>query len=241
MKTKKTFIETKDKKLIPVYYTKKKDFYTNTKKKIILVIEEIFGVNDNIKKICKKISKYNYLTISPELLFRSKNTDFNQDINILRKKANDISDDKILNDINTVIKWAIKKFKTEKIGITGFCWGGRITWLYSYHYKNIKSSVVWYGRLTDIKNNKHPIHPLNIGDKIFIPVLGLYGDKDSSIPIKIVHEMQEKIKQNKKNKSKIIIYNNAEHGFFADYRSSYNKEIAKKAFKKMLNWFNKYI
>ncbi len=238
---KKKYIKTKDKKLLPIYYIEKNNLSLNEEKKIILVIEEIFGVNKNIKKICKKISKHNYITIAPELLFRSKNLNFDQDINTLRKLANNIKDIKVLNDINTLIKWVNKKFKTNKIGITGFCWGGRITWLYSYLYNNIKSSVVWYGKLNDIKNKKHPIHPLDICEKINIPVLGLYGNKDNSIHLNTIKEIKKKIKINKNNKSKIIIYKNAEHGFFADYRPSYNKKISKKAFKKMLSWFNKYI
>ncbi len=240
-KIKKINIKTKDKNLLPVFYYKPKNFSYFKKKKIILVIEEIFGVNNNIKKICKKISKHKYLSVAPELLFRIKNIDFKQNINKLRDIVNTLSDKIIINDINKVIKFFKKKYKTNKIAITGFCWGGRITWLYSYFKESkIKTSVIWYGRINDIKNNQHPIHPIDIGDKIKIPVLGLYGEKDKSIPIKLVNKMSIKI--NKKNsESKIIIYKNAQHGFFADYRPTYNKKIAKKSWKQMINWFKKKI
>ncbi len=240
-KIKKINIKTKENNLLPIFYYKPKNFSSFKKRKIILVIEEIFGVNKNIKKICKKISKHKYLSVTPELLFRIKNIDFKKNINKLRDTVNTIPDSIIINDINKVVNFFKKKYKTDRIGITGFCWGGRITWLYSYFktYK-IKTSVIWYGKINDVKNNKHPIHPIDIGSKIKIPVLGLYGEKDKSIPVKLVNKMSIKI--NKKNsESKIIIYKNVQHGFFTDHRSTYNKKIAQKAWKKMINWFKKKI
>ncbi len=231
------YLKTNDNKFIPLYFIKPKKI--NKIKKFIIVIEEIFGVNENIKNVCKRLSLYNYFSIAPELFFRIKNLNFNQNINDLRKIIEKISDNQIISDINCIVSWIIKKFNTDKIGITGFCWGGRITWLYSYYMKNIKSGVAWYGRLINIKNNKHPIHPLDIGDKIKIPILGLYGEKDISIPKENVINMKKKIK--KKKKCKIILYKEAEHGFYADYRQSYNKKIAEKAWIEMINWFNKYI
>ncbi len=239
MKIKKKYIKTKDKNLLPIYLYKPKKFLSS--KKIIIVIEEIFGVNKNIKKICKKISKYNYLSVTPELLFRIKNINFKQNINNLREQVNTLSDKNIISDLIDMINWLKKKYKTNKIGMTGFCWGGRITWLFSYfQILHIKTAVIWYGRLMDIRNNNHPIHPLDIGSKIKIPVLGLYGEKDKSIPINTVEKMIKKITLNNK-KNKIIIYKKAQHGFFADYRLTYNKKIAKKAWKKMINWFKKNI
>ncbi len=235
-KIKKIYIKTKDKKLLPIYLYKPKNF--SFTKKIIIVIEEIFGVNKNIKSICKKISKHNYLSVAPELLFRIKNINFKQNINNLREQVNTLSDKNIISDIIYMINWLKKKYKTNQIGITGFCWGGRITWLLSYFQKShIKTAVIWYGRIVGIKNYNHPIHPLDIGNKIKIPVLGLYGEKDESISLDTVNKMIKKITfKNKKNK--IIIYKNAQHGFFADYRNTYNKKIAKKAWKEMINWFN---
>ncbi len=233
---KKKYIKTKDKNLLPIYYCIPKK--NTSKKKIIIIIEEIFGVNKNIKNICKKISKNKYISVAPELLFRIKNIDFKQNINDLRNKVNTLSDKIIINDIINLIQWLKKKYKTDRIGITGFCWGGRITWLFTYFQTyHIKTAVIWYGRIFGIRNYNHPIHPIDIGNKIKIPVLGLYGEKDESIPLNTVNKMRKKITSiNKKNK--IIIYKKAQHGFFADYRSTYNKKIAKKAWKKMINWFN---
>ncbi len=238
VKTKKIFIKIKNNKLMPIYYAKKKK-----NKKIIIVIEEIFGVNKNIKKFCKRIAKHNYIAIAPELFSTIKNLNFNQNVNLLRIIINKISDKNIYSKLNYLIKWIKMKFKNPKIGITGFCWGGRITWLYTYYnpQKIIKCSVIWYGRLMGIKNKIHPIHPLDIGNKINIPTLGLYGKKDQSIPIDLVKKMYKKIKKNSSSKNKIIIYKHAEHGFYAEYRKSYHKKSAENAWKKMLNWFKKYI
>ncbi len=241
IKIKKKKIKIKNKNLLPIYYCKPKNFSSFKKKKIILVIEEIFGVNNNIKNICKKIAKKKYLSIAPELLYKIKNINFKKNINKLRDIVNTISDNEVINNIDNLVKWVKKKYKTNNIGITGFCWGGRITWLYSYFNKNkIKTSVIWYGRILDIKNNKHPIHPIDIIDKINIPILGLYGEKDKSIPLSTVNKIIKKIKKNNLD-IKIIIYKNAEHGFFADYRPTYNKKIAKKSWKKMISWFKKKI
>ncbi len=237
-KIKKKYIEIKNKDLLPIYYSKKDSFKKSKNKKIIIVIEEIFGVNQNIKEICLRLTKHNYLAIAPELFFRFKNLDFNQNINSLRIKINDLSDLQIISDIEDLIIWVKNKFNTNKIGLTGFCWGGRISWLYSFYKKNINTAVIWYGRLSGEKNNKHPLHPIDIGEKINIPVLGLYGKKDISIPISIVEKMKDKL--NNLNQ-KIIIYPNAGHGFYADYRPSYHKESAEHAWKKMIDWFEKYI
>ncbi len=235
IKIKKKYIKTKDKKLMPIYYSKKKIL---KKKKIIIVIEEIFGVNKNIKNICNKIAKNNYIAIAPELFFRIKKINFNKKTSLLKEIINTIPDNKILSDINNVIKWSKKKYKTKKIGITGFCWGGRITWLYSYFYNtDIKTSVIWYGKLNNVKNNKHPIHPIDIVKKINIPILGLYAEKNKNISISVIKNMIKKINKN----SKIIIYKNTKNRFIFNYKNSYNKNISKKSWKEMLNWFKKNI
>ncbi len=233
LEIKKKIFKTKDNYLLPIFYVKKKNI---KKKKIIIVIEEIFGVNKNIKNIYINIAKKNYIVIAPELLSRIKNINFNQNIKKLRKTINSIPDKYFLYDLNQIIISFKKKYKTNKIGITGFSWGGRITWLLSYFYnQNIKTSVIWYGKLKNKKNNNQLINPIDIINKIKIPTLGLYEDKDKIIPINIVKKTIKKIKK-KKKKIKIIIYKNSNHRFFEN-----NKKISKKALKKMFDWFNKYI
>ncbi len=237
LKIKKKFLKTKDKHLLPIFYIKKKNI---KEKKIIIVIEEIFGVNEDIKKICINIAKKNYIVIAPELLSRIKDINFNQNINRLRETINSIPDRYFLYDLNQIIIYLKKKYKTNKIGIIGLSWGGRITWLLSYFYnKNIKTSVILYGRLKNKKNNNQSIQPTDIINKIKIPILGLYGDKDKIIPINIIKKTIKKIK--KKKNIKIIIYKNSNHGFIRKKKEIYNKEISKKAYKEIFNWFNKYI
>ncbi len=231
----KNNIITKDKKKLPIiYYINKNN--NNKKNKVILVISEIFGLNNHIKYICKKLSKNNYICVSPQLFFRIKNIKFNEDINILRNKINKLSDKIIIKDLNNLIKWIKKKFKTNNIYMIGLSWGGRITWLYSYLNKEkIKKSIVLYGRINNIKDKKHPIHPLDFANNIKIPVLGIYAKNDKIIPKKDIYNF----KKNIKNKNiKLIIYDKCEHSFLDKKSKSYNKNVSKKTWNNILNWFN---
>ncbi len=233
---KKYNIKTKDKKNIPIiiYNNKKKNIKN---KNVILVISEIFGLNNNIKYICKKLSKNNYISIFPQLFYRIKNIKYDENINILRNKINKLSDKIILSDLDYLISWSKKKFNTNNILMIGLSWGGRITWLYSYYNKKkIKKSIVLYGRINDIKNKKHPIHPIDFVNKIKIPVLGIYAKNDEIINKKDIYNFKNIIKN---KKIKLIIYKNCKHGFLDKERKTYNKNISKKTWKNILNWFNK--
>ncbi len=232
---KKYLIKTKDKKKLPIiYYNNNKNNKKN--KKIILVISEIFGLNNHIKYICKKLIKNNFICISPQLFFRIKNITFKEKINILRKKINELSDKKVINDLDNLISWIKKKFKINNISMIGLSWGGRITWLYSYiNNKKINKSIVLYGRINNIKNKKHPIHPIDFVNKIKIPVLGIYAKNDEIITKKEIYNFKNIITN---KKIKLIIYNKCKHGFLDKKRKSYNKYISKKTWKNILNWFN---
>ncbi len=233
-------IKTDKQDYIPIYYTLPIQYKKQKNNKIIVIIEEIFGINEHIKNLCIRLSQNNYISIAPELFFRLKKINFNQDIDILRKIINKLSDHSILSDLKNVIDWIQQKYHSNKIGITGFCWGGRITWLYTAYYDNFQTAVVWYGKLINNINKQQPVHPLQIVQKIKKPVLGLYGTKDNSIPLVTINQMINLINYYTPN-SKILIFKNAQHGFNADYRITYNKEIAKIAWQKMLQWFDKYI
>ncbi len=232
---KNDIVKTKDKKYLPIiYYIKKKN---NINNKVILVISEIFGLNNHIRYICKKLNKHNYISISPQLFFRIKNIDFNKNIDILRSKINKLSDKQIISDLNYLIDWSKKKFKTNNISMIGLSWGGRITWLYSYYNKKkIKKSIVLYGRINNIKNKKHPIHPIDFVNKIKIPVLGIYAKNDEIIPKKDIYNFKNII--NNKN-IKLIIYKNCKHSYLDKKRESYDKNTSKKTWKNILNWLNK--
>ncbi len=238
LKIKKKYIKNKNKSLIPIYYISN----SNNNNKIIIIIKNFYKINNSIKNICKNIYKYNYIIIIPKLLYKIKNNNIsNNNKKKIKNKKNFISDRILLSDINNIINWSKKKFNTNKVGITGFSWGGRLTWLYSYFYDyNIKTSVIWYGKLIDKINNKHPIHPIDIGCKIKIPILGLYSNENKIISINLINKMKKKIKKKNKN-NKIIIFKNQYYNFFNKNKKNYNKKISQKAFKKMINWFNKYI
>ncbi len=231
---KKKKINTINSNLLPIYIYIPDKIKFKKKKKIIIVIEKIFRTNKNIKNICKNISKHQYISVLPKLLYKIKKINFKKNIDKLGEKINFLSDKEIILNIIYLIKWLKKKYKNNKIGIIGFNWGGRITWLLSYFQeKYIKTSVIWNGKISNIKNYKHPIQPIEIIDKIKIPILGLYSEKNNNLILKKIKKIKKKIN----NKSKIIIYQNKQNNTLSN-KLLYNKKITKKTWKKMINWFN---
>jgi carboxymethylenebutenolidase len=209
---------------------------------VILVVQEIFGVHEHIKDICRRLAKLGYLAVAPELYARqgdvSKITDFRE---IISKVVSKVPDAQVLSDLDATVAWAKQSGKgnVAKLGITGFCWGGRIVWLYAAHNKNVKAGVAWYGRLTGDKDELHPKQPLDLVDSLQAPVLGLYGGADMGIPVDTVEKMRAALKQANKP-SEIVLYPDTPHGFYADYRPSYRKEQADDAWKRMQAWFKKH-
>ena len=207
---------------------------------MVLVVQEIFGVHEHIKDICRRLAKLGYLAVAPELYARqgdvSKLSDFQEILKIVRT----VPDVQVMSDLDATVEWAKKsgKANTAKLAITGFCWGGRIVWLYSAHSKDVKAGAAWYGRLVTDKDELHPKNPIDVVIDLNAPVLGLYGGADQGIPVSTVETMRAALKEAKKP-SEIIVYPDTPHGFYADYRPSYRKEQADEAWKKMLDWFKK--
>ncbi|MCY2964681.1 MAG: dienelactone hydrolase family protein [Planctomycetota bacterium] len=207
----------------------------------VLVVQEIFGVHEHIKDICRRFAKLGYFAVAPELYARqgdvSKLTEFNEILKIVAT----VPDKQVMSDLDAAVAWAKKSGKadTEKLAVTGFCWGGRIVWLYSAHNAGVKAGVAWYGRLTNPVDELHPKHPLDIVGDLKAPVLGLYGGADMGIPNDTVEKMRAALKEAKKP-SEIILYPDTPHGFYADYRPSYRKEQADEAWKKLQEWFKKH-
>jgi carboxymethylenebutenolidase len=207
---------------------------------VILVVQEIFGVHEHIKDICRRFAKLGYLAVAPELYARqgdvSKLTAFPDILKIVAK----VPDEQVMNDIDATVAWAKKSGKgnTDKLGVTGFCWGGRIVWLYSAHNPNLKAGVAWYGRLVGMADDLHPKHPVELAGSLKAPVLGLYGGADDGIPVSTVEQMRKALKE-AKQPSEIIVYPDTPHGFHADYRPSFRKKEAEEAWKKALEWFKK--
>ena len=207
---------------------------------VILVIQEIFGVHAYIQDVCRRLAKLGYLAIAPEMFYRQGDVSRLTDIAQIRAIVSKVPDDQVLSDLDATVAWAAKSAKgnIEKLGITGFCWGGRITWLYAAHNYNVKAGVAWYGRLVGDSTALTPKHPIDIAKNLQVPVLGLYGGKDTGISLDTVEQMREQMKGCSAN-SEIIVYPEAPHAFHADYRPSYRQQDADDGWKRLQAWFKK--
>ena len=209
---------------------------------VVLVVQEIFGVHEHIKDICRRFAKLGYLAIAPELYARQGDVSGMKEIpEILSKVVSKVPDAQVLRDLDAAVAWAGKSGlgDARKLAVTGFCWGGRIVWLYAAHNANLKAGVAWYGRLDAPKDELHPAHPLDLVGELKAPVLGLYGGADQGIPNDLVATMREKLEAAGKP-SEIMLYPDTPHGFYADYRPSYRKEQADDGWKRLVEWFKKH-
>jgi carboxymethylenebutenolidase len=207
---------------------------------IALVVCEVFGLQEHIKDICRRFAKEGYLSIAPDFFFRQGDVSKIEKMDEVFKIVSQTPDAQVLSDLDAAVQWAAKnQGSTGKMGVTGFCWGGRVTWLYAAHNPKVKAGVAWYGRLVGDSTALQPKHPIDIAPSLKAPVLGLYGGKDQGIPLDTVDRMREALKK-AGNPSEIIVYPEAGHGFFADVRPSYRKEDAEDAWKRLLAWFRKH-
>jgi carboxymethylenebutenolidase len=205
----------------------------------ILVVQEIFGIHEWIKDVCRRFAKLGYIAVAPSLYARqgdaTKYTDIKKLVEEIVRK---VPDEQVMSDLDATAKWAAANGgNTDKLGVTGFCWGGRVTWLYTAHNPNIKAGVAWYGGLVGKGDDPRPLQPAKLADKIKGRVLGLYAGLDKGIPAADVETMRAALKAAGDTKADIIVYPEAEHGFLADYRPSYNEAAAKDAWAKALDWF----
>jgi carboxymethylenebutenolidase len=207
---------------------------------VILVIQEVFGVHAYIQDVCRRLAKLGYLAIAPEMFYSQGDVSKLTDIAQIRPIVNKAPDDQVLSDLDATVAWAAKSSKgdTQKLGITGFCWGGRITWLYAAHNYNVKAGVAWYGKLVGESTPLTPKHPIDIAKNLQAPVLGLYGGKDTGISLDTVEQMRDRLK-GCNNNSEIVVYPDAPHAFHADYRPSYRQNEAEDGWKRLQAWFKK--
>jgi carboxymethylenebutenolidase len=208
---------------------------------VVLVIQEIFGVHEHIQDVCRRFAQLGYLAIAPELFVRQGNVLNLSSVDEIRKVVAKVPDAQVLSDLDATASWAVKSAKgdAKRLGITGFCWGGRITWLYAAHNPQVKAGVAWYGRLVGDRTALTPQHPVDIATKLSVPVLGLYGGEDTGIPLETVEQMRDRLKLGR-SKSQIMVYPDAPHAFFADYRPSYRETAAKDGWKRLQAWFKQY-
>ncbi len=206
----------------------------------VLVVQEIFGVHEHIKDVCRRFAKAGYLAIAPEMYARQGDVSKLDDIDQIRPIVAKVPDAQVMSDLDAAAGWAAKHGgNPAKLAITGFCWGGRVTWLYAAHNQDVKAGVAWYGRVVGQASKLTPKHPIDLVGDINAPVLGLYGGADGGIPNDTVDKMRAALKAAGK-KSEIHTYPGMPHAFHADYRPSYRKEAADDGWKRLLDWFRKH-
>ncbi len=214
-----------------------------SKPPVVLVVSEIFGAHEYIRDICRRLAKLGYCAIAPDLFARQGDPRQIASIpEILDKITNKTPDTQVISDLDACVAWAASKgADTGRLAVTGFCWGGRITWLYCAHNPGIKAGVAWYGRLVGAATTITPRHPTDLVGELKAPVLGLYGGLDTGIPLETVEAMEKALRQGSAaaKASEIHVYDNAPHAFHADYRPSYRKEEAEDGWQRMLAWFRK--
>ena len=205
---------------------------------VVLVVQEIFGVHEYIRDVCRRLAKLGYLAIAPELYARQVDVSQLTDIQeILSKVVPRVPDAQVLADLDAAVDSAVaERGDGARVGITGFCWGGRIAWLYAAHHSGLRGAVAWYGRLVGQTDPLHPRHPLDAVGELHCPVLGLYGRKDDSIPQETVERMRAAAKAAGKE-VEIVVYPEAGHAFHADFRPSYHKRSAEDGWKRLTQFF----
>ena len=207
---------------------------------VVLVVQEIFGVHEHIKDVCRRLAKLGYLAIAPELYARqgdvSQLSDIGQILGIVRQ----VPDAQVMQDLDATLGWAEQsgKGRADRAAVTGFCWGGRIVWLYAAHNPQLKAGIAWYGRVVGDTSELTPQQPIDLAAGLHAPVLGLYGGADSGIPLDGVERMRAALQaaDAPANRSQIIVYPDTPHGFHADYRPSYRKDQATDGWNRLQAW-----
>ena len=222
---------------VPAYYAMPAG---KTNCPVVLVVQEIFGVHEYIADTCRRFAKAGYLAIASELFARQGDpTKYGEMAKLIAEVVNKVPDAQVMADLDGAVKWAgANGGDVSKVAVTGFCWGGRITWLYASQAP-IKAGVAWYGRLVGAPNDLQPKHPVDVAANLRAPVLGLYGEKDTGIALDTVEKMKAALATGSvaAKASQFVIYPDAPHAFHADYRPSFRKEAAEDGFKRALEWF----
>jgi carboxymethylenebutenolidase len=220
---------------VPVYRAQPEG---RTNLPVIVVVSEIFGVHEYIADVARRFAKLGYLALAPELFVRQGDPSKAATIaDLQRDIIAKTPDQQVLGDIDATLAWAkANGGNPDKMGITGLCWGGRIAWMYAGHNPQLKAAVAWYGRLVGEANAMMPTYPIDIAPSLKVPVLGLYGLKDTGITQDSIARMKEALAR-AGNKSVFVVYPNSGHAFHADYRPSYVEADAKDGFARAIAWF----
>jgi carboxymethylenebutenolidase len=211
---------------------------------VVLVLSEVFGVHEHIADVANRFARAGYLAIAPELFVRQGDAQsYGEVAKLIAEVVSKVPDAQVLGDLDATVAWAgANGGDLARVGVTGFCWGGRQTWLYAAHSKSIKAGVAWYGRIVGTQNELTPKNPIDIAGQLNGPVLGLYGEADTGIPLDGVEKMKTALAAGNANSkaSQFVVYKDAPHAFHADYRPSYRKEAADDGWKRCLAWFKQH-
>lgn len=216
-----------------------------TRLPIILVVQEIFGVHGYIKDVCRRLAKAGYMAIAPELYSRQGDPSRYTEISrLLSEVVSKVPDAQVLSDLDATAAWAGKNGgNAERLGITGFCWGGRIVWLYDAHNPKVKAAVAWYGQLVGDANALRPAQPIDIAAKLNGPVLGLYAGHDENIPQASIDAMKQALAKGEDaaQASTFVVYPDAGHAFHNDRRPGYKADAAQDGWVRALRWLDTHL
>jgi len=208
---------------------------------VVLVVSEIFGVHEHIADVARRFARLGYLAIAPELFERQGDAQSYGEIDkLMSEVVSKVPDAQVMADLDACVAWAAANGgDTGRLGSTGFCWGGRIVWLYTAHQPKLKAGVAWYGRLSGAPSPLKPANPIDLVRRLNAPVLGLYGAEDTGIPLASVDEMKSALAGGNAaaTRSQFVVYPGAPHAFHADYRPSYRKDAAEDGWKRCVAWF----
>ena len=208
---------------------------------VVLVVSEIFGVHQHIADIARRFAKLGYLAIAPDLFARQGDpSTFTSIPDQLKNLVAKVPDEQVMRDLDAWADWAGQRHgDTARLVATGFCWGGRISWLYAAHNPKLRAAVAWYGRLVGDRNPLQPVYPVDIASTLKVPVLGLYGGRDDGIPLASVEAMRSALGKGDSG-STIVVYPDAGHAFHADYRPSYVEADARDGWRRCIDWFRQH-
>lgn len=208
---------------------------------VVLVLSEIFGVHEHIADVARRFAHAGYLAIAPELFIRQGDAKAYTEIGKLMSEViSKVPDAQVMSDLDATLAWAgANGGDLKRVGVTGFCWGGRQVWLYTAHNPAVKAGVAWYGRLVGAASDLTPKQPVDVAGQLNGPVLGLYGEADTGIPQDSIAQMKQALAAGNTNAkaSQFVVYKDAPHAFHADYRPSFRKEAAEDGWKRALAWF----
>lgn len=215
-----------------------------TRLPVVLVLSEIFGVHDYIADVARRFARAGYLAIAPELFVRQGDAQsYGELARLMSEVIAKVPDAQVMGDLDATVAWAAAHGgDTSRLGVTGFCWGGRQTWLYAAHNPAVKAGVAWYGRLVGQPSELTPRHPVDVAASVHGPVLGLYGEQDTGIPLASVEQMKTALAAGGQaaRASRFVVYPDAPHAFHADYRPSYRPDAAEDGQRRALEWFRQH-